>query len=90
MAEISRLGPNPGAALFHRGSEAHPLQLAHAVWRQEHAGADLAKAGGLLIDRHLEAVRDQRIRGEQAADAAADDHNVRSLLHRHELLEMNG
>ena len=77
MAEVLRTGPDPGSLLLYRRSEAHPLQLAHAVRRQEHAGADLAKAGGLLIDRHTETMSDQRVGGEQPADPAANDHHVR-------------
>src|SRR5215203_5789319 len=51
--------------------------MANCVRREVDAGADLAQRRGLLIDRHLEALRDQRIGGEQAADAAADNRDVR-------------
>jgi hypothetical protein len=47
--------------------------VAHAVRREVDAGAHLAQRRGLLAHRYVEAVRDQRIGGEQAADAAADD-----------------
>ena len=51
VAEILRLGADPGAPFLHRGPESHPLQLAHAVRRQEYPGADLAERGRLLVDR---------------------------------------
>ena len=54
MAKVSRTGPDPGSALLDRRAKADPLQLANAVRRQEHARADLAEAGGLLVDRHLQ------------------------------------
>ena len=75
VAEIVRTVADPGAPSFHRCSEADPLQLAHAVRRQEHAGADLAEGRRLLIDGDLEAAGDQRVRGEQAADSASNDHD---------------
>ena len=59
--------------------------MAHAVRRQEHAGPDLAERGRLLVDRDPQAVCDQRIGGEQAADAAADNHDMRPGLHHHRL-----
>ena len=62
------------------GPKSDPLQLAHAVRCQEHAGPDLAEGRGLLIDRHAEPVGEQRVRREQAADAAADDHDVGPFL----------
>ena len=76
VAEVMRLRADPGAPFLHRGAEADALQMAHAVRREVDAGADLAERRGLLVDRDPEAVRDQRIGGEQAADAAADDRDV--------------
>ena len=75
MTEIMRAGADPGAEFLHRRLQADALQLAHAVRRQEHAGADFAKRRGLLVDRDIEAVGDQRVCREQAADASADDNN---------------
>ena len=83
MAEVVRARPNPRAALFHRRSEAHPLQLAHAVRRQKHPGADFAEARGLLINRHPQAMRDQRVGGEQPADPAANDDHIGPRLRHH-------
>ena len=76
LPEILRSGPNPRAPFFHRRSQADALQLPRAIGRDEDAGADLAKRRRLLIDRDLEAVCDQRVRGEQAADAAADNRDT--------------
>ena len=50
--------------------------MAHAIRCQEDAGPDLAERCRLLVDRDLEALRDQRMRGEQAADPASDDRNI--------------
>ena len=80
LAKIPRGGADPGSAFLDRRSQSDPLQLAHAVRCQEHAGADLAEGRCLLVDRHSQAVRDQRVRGEQPADPAADDHNVQSRI----------
>ena len=49
--------------------------MAHAVRGQEHAGADFAQRRGLLVDRDIEPVGDERVRREQAADTATDDNN---------------
>ena len=49
--------------------------MADAVRRQEHAGADFAQGRGLLVNPDIDAVGDQRVRCEQAADASADDNN---------------
>src|ERR1019366_4303258 len=85
VAKVARTGANFGSPLLDRGSECNPLQLAHAVRCQEHPGPDLAESGGLLIDRTPEAVCDQRVRSEQAADSASNDHDIdlRSRLHHH-------
>jgi len=57
--------------------------MAHAVRRDVDAGADFAERGRLLVDRNAQALRQQRVGGEQAADAAADDGDVRPRL-RHD------
>ena len=70
-----RAGADPGTVPLHRRLQANPLQLAHAVRRQEHAGTDLAEGRGLLIHGNIEAMSDQRVRRKQAADTPADDDN---------------
>ena len=74
---------DPRAPFLDGGPEAHTLQMAHRVRRQIDAGADLAQRGRLLINRNAQALRDQRIGGEQAADAASDDHDVGPRLRHH-------
>ena len=64
---------------FDRRSKPHPLQMPHAVRRQKHPGADFAERGRLLVDGDIEAVGDQRIRGEQAANSASDDDDLEPL-----------
>ena len=78
MAKIMRAGADARAPLLDRRAESDALHLPHAVRRDENAGADFAERGRLLVDRHLQPLRDQRIGGEQAADAAADDYDLRS------------
>src|SRR5579871_1327657 len=75
LTEIARRGADPGAGFLHRWPEPHAFELAHAVGGEEDAGADLAERGGLLMDRDVEPLREQRLGGEQAADPAADDHH---------------
>ena len=79
MAEIMRAGADPGAGLLDRRPKADALQMAHAVRRQKHAGADFTERGRLLVDRDIEAAGDQRVRREQPADAAANDDNPEPL-----------
>ena len=87
VAEIARGAADAAAPSMHGRPELDALQLAHAVGRQEHAGPDLAERRRLFVDRDLEAVRDQGIGGEQAADAAAHDHHVESRpCHRHTVI----
>ena len=81
VAEILRGGADARAPALDRGPKADALHLAHAVGREENAGADLAERGRLLIDRDGQAMRHQRLGGEQAADAAADDDDVKLLGH---------
>ena len=82
--ESSGSRTDSGAKFLDRRAEAHPLKLAHAVRRQEHARADLAECGRLLIDRDPKSMRDQRVGSEQAADAATDDHDLQPLLGHHQ------
>ena len=64
-------------------SKAHPLQLSHAVRRKKHPGPDLAERRCLLIDGNIEAVGDQRVRGEEPANSASNDHDSElRLRHR--------
>src|SRR4029079_6698595 len=82
-------GADPGAPFLRGRAEADPLQMAHAVRREIDAGADLAELRRLLVDRDVEAVRDQRVGGEQAADAAADDGDMGFRIgHRHTLYRL--
>src|SRR4029079_11588673 len=81
MAKIVRTVTDPGAPTFHLMSKAYPLQLPHAVRRQEYPCADFAERGGLLIDGNIEAVGDQCVRGEQPANSASNDHDS-ALRHR--------
>ena len=80
VTEVMRLGADPRAPFFHRGAEADALQLTHAVGREIDAGPDLAERRRLLVHRHFQAVRDQGIGGEQAADATAHDRDARSSV----------
>jgi len=76
VAEVVRLRADQRAVFFRGGAEADALQMAHRVRREIDAGADLAERRGLFVDRDAEAVSDEGIGGEQAADAAADDRDV--------------
>ena len=79
-----RAGADARTPFFDCGAKAHPLKLAYTVRRDENAGADFAECGRLLVDLNLQTMRDQRIGGEQPADAATDDCNAwtHSLAHR--------
>ena len=81
VAEVTGIRADPRAPFLHRRFQPNPLQLAHAVGGEKHAGADLADRGRLLIDRDLETLRDKCVGCEQAADPAADDRNTRTALH---------
>ena len=76
VVEVARIVADLGAPFLDRWAEPHALQLAHAVRRDVDAGADLAQRGGLLVHRHPQTLRDQRVRREQAADSATDDDNA--------------
>src|SRR5277367_555057 len=77
LPKVPGSSTNPGSQPLYRRPQPNPLKLADTVWGQKHAGADFTEARGLLIDRHLNAVRDQRIGGEQSADPASNYNNVR-------------
>ncbi len=84
MAKILRGGSDLGSPFLDRRSQSYALQLPHAVWRDEYAGADLAEGRCLLVNRHSQPVRDQCVRREQTADPASNDCNVQSRI-RHAL-----
>src|SRR3954470_8695890 len=75
-----RARANPRTPFLHRRLQSEPLQMTHAVWRQEHAGSDLAERRRLLVERHRKAMTHQRMRGEQAADPAANNHRLKMRL----------
>jgi hypothetical protein len=57
--------------------------LSHAVRRKKHPCPDFAERRGLLIDGNIEAVGDQRVRGEEPANSASNDHDSElRLRHR--------
>src|SRR5215207_6832436 len=81
VAKIVRTVADPGAPSFDLISKAHPLQMAHAVRRQEYPCPDLAERRCLLINGNIKAAGDQRVRGEQPANSASNDHDS-ELRHR--------
>ena len=83
VAKIVRTVADPGTPSFHLRPEAYPLQLPHAVRRQENPCSDFTERGCLLIDGNMEAVGDQRVRSEQSANSASNDHDSElRLRHR--------
>jgi hypothetical protein len=83
MTEIVRTVADPGAPSFHRRSETHPLQLPHTVRRQKDPCSDFTERGCLFMDRNTKPMGDQRIRGEETADSASNDHDSElRLRHR--------
>jgi hypothetical protein len=81
MAEVMRAGANPCSPFLDQGPQANPLQLTHAVRRYEYACAHLTEGRGLLIDGYPQALRDERVRREQSANATADDDNAWPRIH---------
>ena len=82
VAEVMRVPADPRAPFLHRRLQSDPLQMPHAVRRQEHAGADLADRGRLLVHRYGDPLGDQRIGCEQSPDPASDDRDTgRGLCH---------
>src|SRR5215216_3918641 len=49
--------------------------MPHAVRRQKYPCSDLAERRRLLIDGNVETAADQRIRGEEPANSASNDHD---------------
>ncbi len=80
VAKIVRTVADPGAPSFHLRSKTHALQLPHAIRRQKDPCSDLAERGCLLIDGNIEAAGDQRVRGEEPANSASNDHNSEPRL----------
>src|SRR5262245_14121123 len=76
VAEVARSGADPGSPSLHCRAKPYSFEMAYAVGRQEDPGANLAQSRSLLINRQRHAMRNQRIRGEQAADSAAHDRNA--------------
>src|SRR3954467_13793234 len=60
--------------------------MAHAVGREENAGADLADLRRLFVNRDPDALRDQRVGREQAANPATDNRDMRAGFNHHRLL----
>ena len=83
VTKIARTMADPGAPSFHLMSKAYPLQLPHAVRRQEYPCPDLTERRCLLIDGNVEAAGDQRVRGEEPANSASNNHDSElRLRHR--------
>src|SRR6185436_4018902 len=70
------------------GAESHALQVTNCIGGDIDARPDLAQCGRLFIDRHSKSLRDQRIRGKQAADAAADDRYAWPRCHHRSLMRL--
>jgi hypothetical protein len=64
--------------------------MPHTVGSEKHAGPDLADCWRLFVDRHRNALRDQRIGPEQAPDPASDDGDMGAGLHHYRLLVLDG
>ena len=75
-AEKLRVEPS-GAQPEQLVAEAEPAQHADAVRLERDAGADLGQGGGLLVDTHIDPALKQRVGGGDAANAAADDHDIK-------------
>jgi hypothetical protein len=75
MAEVAGI-PAAAPPFLHRRLQSDPLQMAHAVRREKHAGPDLADRGRLFVDGNLDPLGDQRFGRELAADTASDDHDT--------------
>jgi hypothetical protein len=57
--------------------------MPHAVGRQEHSGSDFAQGGSLLIHRHDNPSRNERVGSEQSANPSSDDDGGGSVAHNH-------
>jgi hypothetical protein len=69
-------------------SKADPLQLPHAVRRQEYPCPDLAERRRLLMDGNIEAAGDQRVRCKEPANSASNDHDIELRLHHRPMQKM--
>jgi hypothetical protein len=83
VAVVSRSFADPAAGLVDRLGQPEPVQQAHAVRSDQHAGADLAEFGRLLVDRRLDARPRQRGRGREPADSAAHHRRRQPFSHQH-------
>ena len=81
VAKVRRARADARAVAFYGRPEADALQLPHRIRRDVHAGAHLAERGRLLVERDGDAVCEERIGGEEASDAAADDQDARRRCH---------
>ena len=81
VAVVGRSLTHPAAGLVDCLAKAEPVQQAHAVRPYQHAGADLAERGRLLVDRYVDARPGQRGGGRETADPAAD-HGRRQRIAR--------
>ena len=81
VAKIVRVRPHPRTPFFDSVPEPHTLQMAHRIRRHINAGANLPQRRRLFINGNAQPLRDQRIGGEQAADAAPDNHYVQLRSH---------
>jgi hypothetical protein len=81
VAEIPGARTHARAPLLDGGAEPDALQMAHCVRRHEQARADFPQRGRLFVNGNAQTVCDQRIRGEQAADAASDDQDAWLRFH---------
>ena len=72
---------DPRAPLGDGGPEADALQVPHCIGRDVDPRPDLAERRRLLVDGNRDPLGDERIGGEQAADAAADDDDCWTRCH---------
>lgn len=71
------------------GPETHTLQVALRIGGHENASADLAERRRLFRNRHAQSLRNQRIGGEQATNAASNDHNAGPRRHNRRLRKVS-
>ena len=73
---VVRTGPHPRAHSLHGRAKAQAFEMAYRVRRCENAGTDLAERRRLLVDRDVQALRNERVGGEKPANTATDNHHV--------------
>jgi len=76
MAKVVGANADSGAPFRDGGSETDTLQVAYRIRCHKDTGADLAQCRRLFINGNAQPLPDQRVGGEQAADAASDNHDV--------------